>query len=176
MTVDNYLLDVDRRSSCPSTRRCGCCVTAADVLHAWWVPALGVKKDAVPGFINETWFTADTEGTYRGQCAELCGMDHGFMPIVVRVVSHEEYDAWLGTQRARVSALHDRRQARTHALSKEESDEQHRDRHARARITASHSQGLAWLMRWVTTTNHKDIGTLYLCVQLSCCSSAAEWR
>ena len=67
-------------------------VTAADVLHAWWVPAFAVKKDAVPGFINESWFTADTEGTYRGQCAELCGMDHGFMPIVVRVASQEDYD------------------------------------------------------------------------------------
>ena len=77
----------------------------ADVVHAWWVPAFAVKKDAVPGFINETWFTADTVGTYRGQCAELCGMDHAFMPIVVRVVSQQDYDAWLSTQRARVSAL-----------------------------------------------------------------------
>jgi cytochrome c oxidase subunit 2 len=64
------------------------------------VPELGVKKDAVPGYINETWFTADTEGIYRGQCAELCGMDHGFMPIVVRVTSREEYDAWLSSQQS----------------------------------------------------------------------------
>ena len=75
-------------------------VTGADVIHAWWVPDLGVKKDAVPGYINETWFTADTEGTYRGQCAELCGMDHGFMPIVVRVVPKAEYDTWLTSEKA----------------------------------------------------------------------------
>jgi cytochrome c oxidase subunit 2 len=80
-------------------------ITAADVLHSWWMPSFGVKQDAIPGYINETWFNADTEGTYRGQCAELCGMDHGFMPIVVRVTSREEYDAWLGSQRAQVSSL-----------------------------------------------------------------------
>ncbi len=70
-------------------------VTAADVLHAWWMPAFGVKQDAIPGYINEAWFNAETEGTYRGQCAELCGMDHGFMPIVVRVTSRDEYNTWL---------------------------------------------------------------------------------
>jgi cytochrome c oxidase subunit II len=104
-TVDNYLLKVDNEVVVPINTKVRLLVTAADVLHAWWVPALAVKKDAVPGFINETWFTADTEGTYRGQCAELCGMDHGFMPIVVRVASQEDYDAWLSEQRARVSAL-----------------------------------------------------------------------
>jgi cytochrome c oxidase subunit 2 len=104
-TVDNYLLKVDNDLVVPVDTKVRLLVTAADVLHAWWVPAFAVKKDAVPGFVNEAWFTADTVGTYRGQCAELCGMDHGFMPIVVRVVSPEEYDAWLNTQRARVSAL-----------------------------------------------------------------------
>jgi cytochrome c oxidase subunit 2 len=104
-TVDNYLLKVDNDLVVPVDTKVRLLVTAADVLHAWWVPAFAVKKDAVPGFVNEAWFTADTVGTYRGQCAELCGMDHGFMPIVVRVVSREEYDAWLNTQRARVSAL-----------------------------------------------------------------------
>jgi len=104
-TVENYLLAVDNEVVVPVDTKVRLLVTAADVLHAWWVPALGVKKDAVPGFINETWFTADTEGIYRGQCAELCGMDHGFMPIVVRVASQEDYDAWLSQQRARVSAL-----------------------------------------------------------------------
>jgi cytochrome c oxidase subunit 2 len=104
-TVDNYLLKVDNDLVVPVDAKVRLLVTAADVVHAWWVPAFAVKKDAVPGFINETWFTADTEGTYRGQCAELCGMDHGFMPIVVRVVSRDEYDAWLGSQRERVSAL-----------------------------------------------------------------------
>ena len=104
-TVDNYLLKVDNDVVVPVGTKVRLLLTAADVLHAWWVPALAVKKDAVPGFINESWFTADTEGTYRGQCAELCGMDHGFMPIVVRVVSQNEYDSWLTSQRARVSSL-----------------------------------------------------------------------
>jgi cytochrome c oxidase subunit 2 len=99
-TVDNYLLEVDRAVVVPVDTKVRLLVTAADVLHAWWVPELGVKKDAVPGYINETWFTADTEGIYRGQCAELCGMDHGFMPIVVRVTSREEYDAWLSSQQS----------------------------------------------------------------------------
>jgi cytochrome c oxidase subunit 2 len=104
-TVEDYLLNVDNDLVVPVDTKVRLLVTAADVLHAWWVPEFAVKKDAIPGFINEAWFTADTIGTYRGQCAELCGMDHGFMPIVVRVVSREEYDAWLGSQRQRVSAL-----------------------------------------------------------------------
>ena len=104
-SVDNYLLKVDNDVVVPVDKKVRLLVTAGDVVHAWWVPEFAVKKDAVPGFINETWFTADTIGTYRGQCAELCGMDHGFMPIVVRVVSQEDYDAWLGSQRARVSAV-----------------------------------------------------------------------
>jgi cytochrome c oxidase subunit 2 len=104
-TVDNYLLKVDNDVVVPVDTKVRLLVTAADVIHSWWVPELAVKKDAVPGFINETWFTADTVGTYRGQCAELCGMDHGFMPIVVRVVSQTDYDAWLASRRTRVSAL-----------------------------------------------------------------------
>jgi cytochrome c oxidase subunit 2 len=104
-TVENYLLAVDNEVVVPVATKVRLLVTGADVLHAWWVPAFAVKKDAVPGFINETWFTADTEGTYRGQCAELCGMDHGFMPIVVRVTSQEEYEAWLGERRAQVSLV-----------------------------------------------------------------------
>jgi cytochrome c oxidase subunit II len=103
--VENYLLSVDEAVVVPVGAKVRLLVTAADVLHAWWVPELGVKKDAIPGFINETWFEADTEGTYRGQCAELCGMDHGFMPIVVRVTSRDAYDAWLeGKRSATVSA------------------------------------------------------------------------
>ena len=104
-TVENYLLAVDNEVVVPVDTKVRLLVTGADVLHAWWVPEFAVKKDAVPGFINEAWFTADTVGTYRGQCAELCGMDHGFMPIVVRVASQEEYDAWLSAQRAEVSSL-----------------------------------------------------------------------
>jgi cytochrome c oxidase subunit 2 len=103
-TVENYLLAVDNEIVVPVDTKVRLLVTGADVLHAWWVPAFAVKKDAIPGFINEAWFTADTEGTYRGQCAELCGMDHGFMPIVVRVASQEEYEAWLG-ERQQVSSL-----------------------------------------------------------------------
>jgi cytochrome c oxidase subunit II len=75
-------------------------VTAADVIHNWWVPDFGMKKDAIPGYINELWFRADTVGTYRGQCAELCGRDHGFMPVVVKVVEQAEYDTWLAGQKA----------------------------------------------------------------------------
>jgi cytochrome c oxidase subunit 2 len=104
-TVENYLLEVDNELVVPVNTKVRLLVTAADVLHAWWVPDFAVKKDAVPGFINETWFTAHTEGTYRGQCAELCGMDHGFMPIVVRVTGQDEYEAWLNAQRAQVSSL-----------------------------------------------------------------------
>jgi cytochrome c oxidase subunit 2 len=99
LTVDNYLLAVDRALVVPVDAKVRLLVTAADVVHAWWVPELGVKKDAVPGFINETWFLATQEGTYRGQCAELCGMDHGFMPIVVEVTGRDEYDSWLARQR-----------------------------------------------------------------------------
>src|SRR5688572_17882059 len=104
-TVDNYLLAVDNEVVVPVNTKVRLLITGADVLHAWWVPAFAVKKDAVPGFVNEAWFTADTEGTYRGQCVELCGMDHGFMPIVVRVASQEDYDSWLNSQRADVSSL-----------------------------------------------------------------------
>lgn len=104
-TVDNYLLSVDNEIVVPVNTKIRLLVTAADVLHAWWVPEFAVKKDAIPGFINETWFEATVEGTYRGQCAELCGMDHAFMPIVVRVASQQEYDSWLAERRALVSSL-----------------------------------------------------------------------
>jgi cytochrome c oxidase subunit 2 len=104
-TVENYLLNVDNELVVPVNTKVRLLVTAADVLHSWWVPDLAVKKDAIPGFINEAWFEAHTEGTYRGQCAELCGMDHGFMPIVVRVTSQQEYESWLDDRRARVSAV-----------------------------------------------------------------------
>jgi cytochrome c oxidase subunit 2 len=98
--VENYLLDVDYPLVVPVDTKVRVLVTAADVIHNWWVPDFGMKKDAIPGFINELWFKADTVGTYRGQCAELCGRDHGFMPVVVRVVERAEYDAWLAEQKA----------------------------------------------------------------------------
>ena len=95
---EHYLLEVDEPVVIPVNTKVRFLVTGNDVIHSWWVPELAVKKDAIPGFINETWTKATEEGIYRGQCAELCGKDHGFMPIVVNVVSREEYDLWLGAK------------------------------------------------------------------------------
>ncbi len=92
---EHYLLEVDEPMVIPVNTKVRFLITANDVIHSWWVPALAVKRDAIPGFINETWTKAETEGVYRGQCAELCGKDHGFMPIVVNVVSKPEFDQWL---------------------------------------------------------------------------------
>ncbi len=91
----NYLLEVDRKLVLPVGKNVRFLITSGDVLHAWWVPALALKKDAVPGFINEVWTNISKQGTYRGQCAELCGRYHGFMPIVVEAVSEPEFQAWL---------------------------------------------------------------------------------
>jgi cytochrome c oxidase subunit II len=101
-TVDNYLLNVDKPLVVPVGSKVRLLITGADVIHSWWVPAFGVKKDAIPGFINEAWFKVDTDkpGLYRGQCAELCGRDHGFMPIVVDVRSKEDFEAWLKAKAA----------------------------------------------------------------------------
>ena len=96
---DNYLLEVDEPLVLPVGKKVRFLVTAADVIHNWWVPEFAVKKDAIPGFINETWTRIDEEGIYRGQCAELCGKDHGFMPIVVEARSEEEYKAWLAKKK-----------------------------------------------------------------------------
>jgi cytochrome c oxidase subunit 2 len=103
-SVENYLLDVTEEVVVPVGAKVRLLIGAADVLHAWWVPDLGVKKDAVPGYINDSWFEAVEEGTFRGQCAELCGMDHGFMPIVVRVVSQSDYDDWLAAKQTQKTA------------------------------------------------------------------------
>ena len=91
----NYLLEVDNAVVVPIGKRVRIIITANDVIHAWWVPALGVKQDAIPGFVRDSWFKIDTPGIYRGQCAELCGKDHGFMPIVVEAVEPEKYAAWV---------------------------------------------------------------------------------
>lgn len=101
-TVDHYLLNVDKPLVVPVGSKVRLLITGADVIHSWWVPAFGVKKDAIPGFINEAWFKVDTDkpGLYRGQCAELCGRDHGFMPIVVDVRSKEDFEAWLKAKAA----------------------------------------------------------------------------
>lgn len=95
---ENYLLDVDRPLVIPTDTRVRFLLTAADVIHSWWVPEFAIKKDTVPGFINEAWVQVDEPGIYRGQCAELCGADHGFMPIVVHAVEREEYDQWYAEQ------------------------------------------------------------------------------
>ena len=89
------LLAVDNELVVPVNKVVKVLITANDVLHAWALPAFGVKRDAVPGRINETWFKAEKVGTYYGQCSELCGIKHAFMPITVRVVSEEEYNEWL---------------------------------------------------------------------------------
>jgi len=94
----HYLLEVDRHLVLPVDTKIRFLLTANDVIHSWWVPALAVKKDAIPGFINEAWTIIDEPGIYRGQCAELCGQDHGFMPIVVEAVDRDAFDAWLLAQ------------------------------------------------------------------------------
>lgn len=103
--VDNYLLDVDNPLVVPTGTKIRLLLTAADVIHAWWVPDFAVKKDAIPGYINETWMQIDEPGTYRGQCAELCGRDHGFMPVVVIAKTPEEYQAWLAAQKGETAAI-----------------------------------------------------------------------
>ncbi|WP_375177220.1 cytochrome c oxidase subunit II [Marinobacter mobilis] len=95
---ENYLLEVDNPLVIPAGKKVRLLLTANDVIHSWWVPEFGVKKDAIPGFINETWTRVDEPGIYRGQCTELCGRNHGFMPVVVKVVPQEEYDAWVAEQ------------------------------------------------------------------------------
>ena len=96
---ENYLLEVDNPLVVPVGKKVRVLITANDVLHAWWVPALGVKQDAIPGFIRDAWFRADRPGIYRGNCAELCGKEHGFMPIVVEVKTQADYDIWLAAQK-----------------------------------------------------------------------------
>lgn len=97
-TVDNYLLDVDNPLVLPANTNIRFLLTSDDVIHSWWVPEFGWKRDAIPGFINEAWTNIKEPGTYRGQCAELCGKDHGYMPIVVEVLSQSDYAQWLAQQ------------------------------------------------------------------------------
>ena len=101
---ENYLLEVDNALVVPAGRKVRILTTANDVIHSWWVPVLGVKQDAIPGFIRDTWFKADKPGIYRGQCAELCGKDHGFMPIVVEVMEPEKYAQWAAEQKQKLAA------------------------------------------------------------------------
>ncbi|MCG2634323.1 MAG: cytochrome c oxidase subunit II [Gammaproteobacteria bacterium] len=102
--VENYLLDVDNPIVVPINKKVRFLVTANDVIHSWWVPALGWKQDAIPGFINTAWTKIDEPGTYRGQCAELCGKDHGYMPVVLIAKTEEDYAAWVAEQQAAAAA------------------------------------------------------------------------
>ena len=100
----NYLLEVDNPVVVPVNKKVRIITTADDVIHAWWVPAFGVKQDAIPGFVRDTWFKVDKPGTYRGQCAELCGKEHGFMPIVVVAVEAKQYTEWVDSEKKKMAA------------------------------------------------------------------------
>ena len=101
---EHYLLEVDHPVVIPKDKKVRFLITSNDVIHAWWVPDFGIKKDAIPGFINELWTRVPTTGVFSGQCTELCGKDHGFMPIVVKVVEQDEFDSWLAEQQAAAAA------------------------------------------------------------------------
>ena len=96
---ENYLLEVDNELVVPVGKKVRIITTAADVIHSWWIPAFGAKQDAMPGFLRDMWFRAEQTGTFRGQCVELCGKEHAFMPIVVRVVSDADYSKWVGERK-----------------------------------------------------------------------------
>src|SRR5687768_5212258 len=100
---ENYLLEVDNEMVVPVGKKIRVITTAADVVHAWWIPAFGAKQDAIPGFLRDLWFRPEETGVFRGQCTELCGKEHGFMPIVVRVVSAEDYGKRVGAQKQKVA-------------------------------------------------------------------------
>ncbi|MFN3842817.1 MAG: cytochrome c oxidase subunit II [Rehaibacterium terrae] len=115
---NSYLLNVDNPLVLPTDTKIRFVITADDVIHAWWVPALGWKQDAIPGIVNEAWTEIKVPGTYRGQCAELCGKDHGFMPIVVRAVPKAEFESWLAAQKGDAGEA-----ARTVAVAASAADE-----------------------------------------------------
>lgn len=104
---ENYLLEVDNELVVPIGKKVRMLTTAADVIHSWWVPVFGAKQDAIPGFIRDIWFKAEKTGTFRSQCVELCGKEHGFMPIVVKVVTQEEYTQWVGEKMKLIAAAAD---------------------------------------------------------------------
>jgi cytochrome c oxidase subunit 2 len=105
--ADNYLLKVDNPLIVPVNKKVRIITTANDVIHAWMVPSLGVKQDAIPGFVRDTWFRAEKTGDYYGQCAELCGKEHAYMPIHVKVVSADDYSKWVGEQKKALAAQAD---------------------------------------------------------------------
>ena len=104
---ENYLIEVDNEVVVPVNKKVRMVLTANDVIHAWMIPAFGVKQDAIPGFVRDTWFKSEKIGTFRGQCAELCGKEHAFMPIVVKVVSDADYTTWVAGKKKEMAALAD---------------------------------------------------------------------
>ena len=102
---ENYLLEVDQPIVLPINKKIRFLFNSDDVIHSWWVPELAVKQDVIPGFINDSWALIEEPGTYRGQCAELCGKEHGFMPIVVEAVTQPEYEQWIAEKKAEAAAV-----------------------------------------------------------------------
>lgn len=135
---ENYLLEVDRPLVIPTNTKVRFLMTAADVLHAWWVPEFAIKKDTIPGFINEAWVIVEEPGIYRGQCAELCGVDHGFMPIVVHAVSPEEYQEWYAGEQDRAREIRELTQA---ALTMDEAMAQGQDIYGRSCVACHQANG-----------------------------------
>ncbi len=105
--TDTYLQEVDNPLVVPVNKKIRVITTANDVVHSWYVPAFGVKQDAIPGFVRDTWFKAEKVGTYRGFCTELCGKEHAYMPVVVEVLSDDDYAKWVSTQKAKMAAAND---------------------------------------------------------------------
>ena len=114
---EHYLLEVDNALRIPTNRKVRFLLTSEDVIHAWWVPDFGIKRDAIPGILNELWAIVPEPGVYRGQCTELCGKDHGFMPVVVQAMPEAEYDAWYAEQ---VTAAEQRKEALSKTFTAEE--------------------------------------------------------
>ena len=102
---ENYLQEVDEMVVIPSGKKVRFLITANDVIHSWWMPAFAIKQDAIPGFVNTAWTKVDVPGIYRGKCTELCGKNHGFMPIVVKVVEQDEYEEWVGIKKEEAQKL-----------------------------------------------------------------------
>jgi cytochrome c oxidase subunit 2 len=101
---EHYLLEVDRPLVVPVNKKIRLLITSSDVIHAWYLPAAGVQQDAIPGFVRDDWMKFDKTGIYRGQCAKICGKEHGFMPIVVEVKSEQDYAAWVGDQKKQLAS------------------------------------------------------------------------
>ena len=114
MDYEHYLLEVDNPVVVPVNKKIRILTTAADVIHAWWIPALGWKRDAIPGFINDNWTYIEEPGVYRGQCAELCGRDHGYMPIVLKAVNEPEYQQWVAEMKNKPTEVNAEKLYATH--------------------------------------------------------------